>query len=456
MARESFRTVATRRMLGVLYIVVIFSLLGLSVAIYKKEFTPVVLVKLQTDHTGNSLAPNSDVKERGIIVGSVRSIHVDSGPNGGCVNEEVTCVTVTLAIEPKRAGIIPDNVTAQILPKTVFGEQYVSLDIPSDPSSSHVTSHTVIPQDRSQGALETEKVIGDLLPLLQAVKPAELNETLTAIATALQGRGKELGQTLGGLDAYLKQLNPHTSKLISDLTKLGSVSDEFNAVAPDLFATLKNLETGSQTLISEKTELGSLLETANSTSNTVDSFLSQNRSSLIALTDTSNKVFNLLAEYSPEFTCLIHGLAHLTDLTDSIVQGHQLRLSAVVDNTNLGKYTPGQQPIFITGLGPHCFGLPNDPQPVVDGKFQIPAQFRCLNDGAPLTGDDCAGKSTDGKTSTTDSPEASVNTFEGSMGENAVVNALIASTYDTTPNKVPYIDTMMSAPLLRGAEVTVK
>jgi hypothetical protein len=129
-------------------------------------------------------------------------------------------------------------------------------------------------------------------------------------------------------------------------------------------------------------------------------------------------------------------------------------LSAVVDNTSIGAYKVGEEPVYLTGFGPHCFGLPDNPQPVVNGKFQIPAQFRCLNDGAALTADKCA--QTAPKTTASTASEASLNTFEGSLGENALVNAIIAGNYGTTPDKVPYIATMMSASLLRGAAVTAK
>ncbi len=81
-------------------------------------------------------------------------------------------------------------------------------------------------------ALESEKVIGDLLPLIQAVKPAELSATLTAVADALHGRGTELGQTLVNFDNYLKSLNAdvspgktYTTQIVDDLAKLGTLSD---------------------------------------------------------------------------------------------------------------------------------------------------------------------------------------------------------------------------------------
>jgi hypothetical protein len=79
MAKESFGSVVKRRALGVGYLVVVASLVWLSIAIYQKKFTPVVLVTLKTDHTGNELQAASDVKERGLIVGEVRDINVASG-----------------------------------------------------------------------------------------------------------------------------------------------------------------------------------------------------------------------------------------------------------------------------------------------------------------------------------------------------------------------------------------
>ena len=51
-------------------------------------------------------------------------------------------------------------------------------------------------------------MLSDLYPLLRTVQPAELNMTLNALATALEGRGERLGENLETLDAYLKRINP--------------------------------------------------------------------------------------------------------------------------------------------------------------------------------------------------------------------------------------------------------
>jgi phospholipid/cholesterol/gamma-HCH transport system substrate-binding protein len=431
MARESFAAVARRRLYGVGFICMIVALIALSIAFYNKTFTKVVTVTLKTDHTGNQLIKASDVKERGIIVGTVRKVR---SQGEGAI--------VTLALDPSRASIIPSNVSAQILPKTLFGEQYVALQLPANPAR-HIENGDVIPQDRSKAALEISTVLGDILPLLQAVKPAELNATLTALATALKGRGEQLGQTLVHLDKYLTALNPEVPQLVDDLKKLGQVAVQFNDAAPDVIATLDNLKTSSKTLVDKKAALDNLLTTATNTSNIVSSFLAANEQRIITLTGTTDKVYNLLNEYSPEFGCLFAGLNELnTRATNSIVN-NQIQLSAQlnIQPPNLGPYKPGQQPKLITGLGPHCFGLPNPTVP-----FTVPAEFRCINDGAPLTTDPCS--------------QAGGNAFDqqaiGSSAESALVNTLIAGTVGTAPNAVPAIATVLAAPALRGTEVKVK
>jgi phospholipid/cholesterol/gamma-HCH transport system substrate-binding protein len=448
MARESMGVIVRRRLLGLGFIAVILALVSLSVAFYNKAFTKVVTVTLRTDHTGNQLLTASDVKERGIIVGSVRKVKVDS--HGECRDPSGTCAVITLALDPSRAKLIPNNVSAQILPKTLFGEQYVSLQLPAS-AGPPIRSGATISQDRSAVALESQKVIGDVLPLLQALEPAELNATLSAMATALRGRGEQLGKTLVAFDSYLKHLNadaaPGTSyvtQLVGDLKKLGQVSLNLNQQAPDLLAMLDNLQTSAKTLIEKQAALDTLLTTATSTSGILDSFLSNNRQRLITVVDTTDKVYRLLNKYTPEYSCMLSGLVELNRRAENIIVNGAMQLSAqiYVEPANYGKYVPGDEPRLVTGLGPHCFGLPNPPDP-----FRMPSSIRCLHDGAALTPDPCA-------------QAAKASAFDqqamGSPAENSLVNTVIASNYGTTPDKVPPIATILAAPALRGMEVTVK
>jgi virulence factor Mce-like protein len=450
MAHESFATVAKRRLQGVLLLAIVAGLITLSIAFYNKAFTSTVDVKLYTDHTGNSLLLDSDVKERGVIVGSVKA-----------VTAKADGAVVTLALSPGRIAEIPNNVSAQILPKTLFGEQYVSLIIPKDPSHVHIAAGDKIPQDRSQGALETEKVLGDILPLLTAVQPADLNATLTALAEALQNRGDALGNTLVHFDRYLKEINPHTKQLVDDLSKLGQVSLEYNALAPDIFGALQNLETSARTLVARQNSFGELLFGANATTNDLHDFLQVNQDRLIVVTGQTDKVYSLLAEYSPEFGCLFPAINHLYDLAGQAIYDHRIHLTVTVNANNLGPYKKNAKqddtPILVTGFGPNCFGLPDNPQPTdANGRFQIPPKYRCLRDGVNGGALTKAAESPSCKPPAGTATQTDAYRLLNSPQEDALVNSLVAGQLGTTPDKVPAVATILAAPLLRGQQVVVK
>src|SRR5690242_9798261 len=162
---------------GLAFLVLLALLVGLAVATFQQRFTPVVPVTLRTDSIGNQLQSQSDVKIRGLIVGEVRSV---SSTGDGA--------RIELALQPGAARSIPADVSARLLPKTLFGERYVELVPPAATAATAgpaIKAGDVIPQDRSSSAIELEQVFDDLLPLLQAVKPQELSATLNAMATAL-------------------------------------------------------------------------------------------------------------------------------------------------------------------------------------------------------------------------------------------------------------------------------
>ena len=454
MAGESLGAVVKRRLLGVTLIAVVAGLVALSIAIYNKAFTTTVMVTLRTDHTGNELLIDSDVKERGVIVGSVKS-----------VTAQADGAVVKLALEPGRVGQIPKSVKARILPKTLFGEQYVSLIIP--PDCARGTSATcpaikggdTIPQDRSRGALETEKVLGDVLPLLTAVKPAELNATLTALAQALHNRGAELGQTLVNFDNYLKQINPHTKQLADDLGKLGKVALEYNNLAPDIFSTLTNLQTSARTVINRQAALHDLLVNGTDASRVLQDFLNENEDRLIEVTGQTTKVYSLLDEYSPEFTCLLAGINNLYKLEATTIYDHRIHLGVIIDANNMGAYKKNGKtddtPVLVTGQGPNCFGLPNNPQPTdPNGRFQIPDKYRCLRDG--VNGGALTRAAENPNCQPAVRSSSKTDHALNSPEENALVNSLIASQLHTTPDKVPGVATILAAPLLRGQQVRVK
>ncbi len=341
------------RLFGVAFLVVCALFLALVVAFYDKAFTPVVNVKVQTDRAGLNLLQRSDVKVRGLIVGEVRGVHTDG-----------TGATLDLAIDPDKAKLIPSNATARLLPKTLFGEKYVDLEIPQN-RTGQLRNGDVLHQDTSQTAVEIDKVLDDVLPVLKAVQPEKLNATLNALATALQGRGDQLGQTLEQADYLLKKVNPKLSTLMYDIRALADVSDIYDQAAPDLLRTLRNLNVTSQTVVDKQATIEQLIPATTAVSDKANRFVADNTNKIIGVNIASLDALQLAATYSPELPCVFQGLMKFKPRVEAAVGGRNPMLNLTIEIVKPQppyKY-PTDKVAVRDQRGPRCFGLPNPKVP---------------------------------------------------------------------------------------------
>jgi virulence factor Mce-like protein len=439
-----------RRLLGLLLIAVLVGGVTLSIALYNKAFSSFVDVKLEASDIGNQLQEQSDVKVRGLIVGSVKSIS-DSG-NGA---------ELTLALDPASAKLIPSNVSARFLPKTLFGERYVSLELPQSPAQTTLRSGDVIPEDRTSSAVQLSKALDDLLPVLQAVQPEKLSATLTAISTALRGRGDELGQTLSNLGTYLDGLNPHLPELQHNLQALAKFSDNLSNSAPDLVQTLDNLSTTSKTIVDEQQNLQALYGNVTAASQTLESFVRANASNLISLAASSRPTAELLAEYAPEYPCLFGSMADLVPYLDQAFgkgttqPGLHATIEVIV---NRGAYKPGRdEPRFDDKRGPRCYNVKDFPQPfpqyppegpIKDGSQPGPGS-RVASDGLQPANTAANAGGYNGSGTTAGNP---ANT----PAEQDFLDQLVGPQVGLSADQMPGWSGLLVGPLYRGAEVTVK
>ena len=292
----------------------------------------------------------------------------------------------------------------------------------------------MIPQDRSSSALELEQVFDDLLPVLQAVQPAKLSATLNALATALDGRGEQLGQNLVALDTYLKGLNPHLPTLTSDIRRLTSVATTYSAAVPDLLTTVRNLSATADTVVAKQDSLGPFFQGVTGLANTATSVLQQDGGRLIQVGQLSRPTLETLARYSPEFPCLTKGLTGIEPRLTQAFAGDALHITLEVV-TPRPAYQPGQEPVFADTSGPDCRGLPNP-----KGTQAHPYQ--------PKTFDDGAGGSS--STAASDLPGAFSMGDAGTPAEQRVTDALFAPVLG--PHPAPVSDLLLG-PMVRGTVV---
>jgi phospholipid/cholesterol/gamma-HCH transport system substrate-binding protein len=412
---------AKLRLYGIVFIVTIGLMLSLTVAVYQQVFTPVVRITLEADTLGNQLDPRADVKLRGLLVGEVREVRADGEK-----------ATLDIALKPEHVALIPSDVNARLLPKTLFGEKYVDLVIPERPSARHIRAGDVITQDRTKVGIELQQLMDDLLPLLRAVQPAKLNATLSAFATALDGRGEEIGDNLVRVERYLRRLNPHMPSIKEDMSRFADVAEVYGEAAPDLLRILRNTITTSRTLVEKKDRFASVLTRTATAADTADRMLDKNAERLITLGRVSRPTLALFDRYSPEYPCLLDGLVKQEAAAEETFRGGKMRITLEFVRQR-PPYRPGEEPRYADRSGPNCAGLPHP---------QIPAPHHKLNDGTSETGSGSAVPGGQGGVS-------------GTEAEQRAVGALVGPVLGVSADDVPAVATLLFGPMARGTAVSV-
>jgi phospholipid/cholesterol/gamma-HCH transport system substrate-binding protein len=429
------RVVTGKRLLGAGFIMLVTGLLVLSVLTYQKAFTPVTWVTVRTDHTGLQLNDGADVKVRGVVVGEVRRITTDGQD-----------ATLRLALNPAMTGYVPANVTARLLPKTLFGEKYVELVPPAQPASHPIRPEAVIPQDRSQTALELERVLDDVLPLLQAIQPDKLATILGSLADALRGKGAQLGADIVTADRLLTQLNQEMPAISDDVKLLSRVLDTYDGALPDLVSILRDATVTARTVADQREQLAGFLAGTTDLADNTRAFLNRHDERIIQVGQVSRPLLELLAAYSPEYPCLLRGVVALQPRVEDTFAGGRFHITLEVTRDN-GKYVAGKDdPVYGAQSGPNCQGLPNpaapaSPGPVDDGydygAKRSPSVLPLSAPAAPTPLDPTMG-------------------YAGTAEERALVKPLVAAATGLVPDAVPDLAVLLWGPLLRGTVVNSK
>jgi len=334
------------QMSGVAGLVAVALVVWLLIAIYQKKFTDVVMVDVHASRVGLLLDPGADVRAYGVKVGEVRATRQDGD---GAVLE--------VALDADAVDKIPEDVDAAIEATTVFGAKYVSLHVPDGSTAKPISAGTTIPAVST--TVEVNDVFAATLDLLTAVKPSEVNRALASMATALGGRGDQLGQTIADGDAYLRRLNPSLDTLATDFERSRDVLRTYSDAMPAFVDTADNLRTTSRTLSEQQAAFHTLLRSASSASERAGSFLDLTEPTLLAMLRGVKPVSALLWAYGPQLPCTVDLLIKHIETADTFFS-HDLN-----SIQGYAGFLPGQKPYtfkdnapkLVTGVGPKCYPL---------------------------------------------------------------------------------------------------
>jgi phospholipid/cholesterol/gamma-HCH transport system substrate-binding protein len=342
---------AIRALTGLATVVVIAGIVAVAVGLFQGSFATTVPVTVVSRRAGLVMNTDAKVKMRGVQVGKVASI--DPGPNGQAV--------LHLAMDPPQLRFIPANVLVDITSNTVFGAKFVELVPPANPSPQRLHAGQVL--DTKHVTVEINTVFEQLRALLTKIDPAKLNETLGAIATAVNGRGHKIGQSLTDLDSFLATLEPSLPALSHDLAVFPAVANAYADAGPDLVKTIDNSTRISQTIVDEQRNLDEFLISSIGLATIGNDVVGSNRQALTDVLHMLVPTTNLLNEYHQALWCSLGGLAVFTKSSPPLdVPALKVQVGFYFGAERF-RY-PVNLPKVAAKGGPQCHDLPNVPPDV--------------------------------------------------------------------------------------------
>ncbi|WP_226356759.1 MCE family protein [Pseudonocardia sp. ICBG601] len=345
---DSFFTRFKYRVYALILIGIVLGFLGLCSAMYMNAFASTVPVTLRADRSGLQMYPGNRVQLKGVDVGKVGSVSLADGDRGA--------VDIVLDMDSDRIGQVPADVRVSLDQLTAFGAKTVQLAMPAAPNGRMLAAGDRI--DTGSVTVEVNTLFDSLDRILDTLEPREVSEVIGNLATALDGRGDEVGATAQQLAAYLKRFNANLPQLQTDFRKGADLTNLYGDVAGDLATILDNGAVTSRTIVEQQADLESFLFQISKVSRTGETFFLQNRDGIRNVTQTALPTTQLLHDYSPMFACWLKGL------DKSRRQLEQQQGNTVPGFVGLVTLQPGDSPYTsppVVGAdnGPDCHGMPD-------------------------------------------------------------------------------------------------
>ena len=291
---------------GITLLAVIAVVVGVLLMKSAGAFDSTVRVTAVLEQLGDGLPPRSDVKFRGVLVGTVQGVtpSTDGGPN-----------RVELALDPRYARETPDSVTARVVPSNVFAVSSVQLVDNGPAPALHEDSE--IHQDRSLSTVQLQTALTKLRQIVAATARVGNGTTvgvLSTVAQATAGRGADLVRTGQQLDTIVDQFNSLVTPDggPSTITAFGDAVRGLDDAAPDLLDALHHSVTSMRTLAERDEDLTTLLSAGNRTTATVATGLDNHTDQLVETSRQLAPVLNVWAAGSTSFTGIVETITHLS------------------------------------------------------------------------------------------------------------------------------------------------
>lgn len=306
------------RLAGAILLLILAVILTFVLLEFRGKLTPKETLTMVASRSGLVMDPNSKVTYNGVEIGRVKTITATE-------QDGKAAAKLTMEVDPKFIKLIPANVQGDIEATTVFGNKYVSLSSPKNPSSKRISSADVI--DARSVTTEFNTLFETVTGLAEKIDPVKLNLTLSATAEALTGLGTKFGQSIVNANVALDNINPRLDRLRYGMQRLADTADVYTAAGPDFWDALDNALTTSRTLNNQRGDLDAALLAAAGFGNTGADVFERGAPYFVRLMSDLVPTSQLLNTYSPELFCMVRNYAEVLPLALSSFGGNGYSLA---------------------------------------------------------------------------------------------------------------------------------
>lgn len=346
--------------IGLCFAVIAALTAALMIAKSKGLLDNLVRVDIKMVNIGDGLPTRSDVKFRGVLVGTV---------SGVVPSEQGQPNVVHADLDPRYAARIPNTVTARVVPSNLFAVSAVQL-VDNGPASGFLHTGAVITEDQTLPTVLFQNVLAKLRQLLAAVGHAPDQDSigiLAALAQATHGRGTALTDAGRDLNAVLTQLNSVISADDSGpttLTALQQAADSLQAASPDLFDALEQSIQPMHTIAEKRTQLADFLAGGLRTTTTLGDAFDHQSDRMIAVSTKLSPTLGVIADHSDQFhgvSTRLQTLAGRFNNDSWNSDTKMLTIKAVVGFAPSRTYVRADCPHYGALQGPSCLTAPDVP-----------------------------------------------------------------------------------------------
>ncbi|WP_032701440.1 MlaD family protein [Mycobacteroides abscessus] len=366
--------------------VVVAAAVSIAVALLMKStgrLDDYVVVVAELNNVGDGLPQKSDVKYRGVLVGSVSDVTpaMDGRPN-----------LVRINLKPVYAKNIPATVTARVVPSNVFAVS--SIQLVQNGVAQAIRTGTRIQEDTTLPTVLFQTTISKLRDILSATGRDRDDSSigiLEAVGQATDNRRVKLLNAGAQLNRLVEQLN----QIVSTDTGPSTISALLNAAtglqttAPDLVDALHQAVKPMQTFAEKRAELRSIVASAGYTVGTTRQAIDNHIDQLIQISAELGPALGVFAANRRHFVPIASRARNFANKFMEEAWNPELdtaTLRTVLSFTPSFTYTRADCPQYGEMKGPSCFTAPLIPVRPELPEILLPQNYQPPKDLAPPAG----------------------------------------------------------------------